>query len=1167
MKPIIIAASLMIILLASSSMFTFNGNTVNSQNASRNGSANSIALNFNFSSPRIVETSGYCSINISNLSNYGDPGEPVLPFKLAKILIPQNEEVRDIRVKADDEMTLKGNLPVEYGKTILPTLSDARVADHADQAIYNSQNPFPGESWSFISLQSMKGYEILLLKLFPVQYVPKAGDIVCFQRMTVTIDLTRGGKTSQFFRNNPEDRSVVQESVDNPILAETYTQTVGINKQIGLTSTNSYEYVIITSSALNSSFQPLVNWKNGRGVTTRTVLIEDIIKDSRYNSNGVFGDGTGSPYFNDTQARIRNFIKDAYLNWGTQYVLLGGDDGIIPARGVYDYAGNYTDYNIPCDMYYAGLDGSWDKDNDTLFGEAVYHWTGPENATAGEEADFFAEVYVGRAPVNNALQTANFVSKTIAYEQASQAGADYLSNLLAVGEMLDDVTQGGNGEDFVADLIPQYSLERLYDRDGTFSKAAVINELNSGVNIVSHDGHSNYRQVMGLTSTDVDNLINTKFFMVYSIGCFSAAFDTAVSGTTGAIAERFVTSQRGAFAYIGNSRYGWYCPASTDGPGDRYSRSFVSVLNDGTRNLGKALQLSKQEEPILDRWTCFTLNLLGDPETQIVTSVKTPTARFETKKNLLSPPHVGGTIDLNGTAAKSTALGSTFNNFTIEYGAGTDPASWTTMGITLTGYGRTEISDGKLGTWNATSIADGTYTLRLSVYGNNRVSRDKWTVSVTRNAGPVYIEADGYVNPTSAPIQQIGNVYTLTGDIVSDSDGIIIEKDGVILNGASHLVQGNGQGVGIALFGRSRVSVQNISVISHLYGILMEDSFSNVVFATHMNYNQFGFWLLNSSANEIIGNEAANNYFGLSLMSHSGGNLIKGNTIRENVGMYAAGLYVYESSGNVIYHNSFLNNMIQKKSQVYDAAWDCADPGLIDPSINIWDNGYPSGGNYWSDHDNTDHFKGVFQNETGSDEIADMPYVIDPDLAAPLGNKDNYPLQSTSFQDVAVVKVKTSKTVVGTGYSVTISIWVDNEGSYTESFNVTVSATRLVSGTIGVFNHVTLSSRTATTLDLSWNTTEWALGNYTISALISPAFGQNSLAGLSNGTVFLSIVGDTTGPAGWPDGKVDMRDTSNVARLFGTTYQSPAYDSNCDIFYDLRIDMRDVGIVAKNFGS
>jgi hypothetical protein len=55
-------------------------------------------------------------------------------------------------------------------------------------------------------------------------------------------------------------------------------------------------------------------------------------------------------------------------------------------------------------------------------------------------------------------------------------------------------------------------------------------------------------------------------------------------------------------------------------------------------------------------------------------------------------------------------------------------------------------------------------------------------------------------------------------------------------------------------------------------------------------------------------------------------------------------------------------------------------------SVNVWDDGYPSGGNYWSDHAGTDLRNGVYQNETGSDWIGDSSYTLNKD------NTDRYPL-------------------------------------------------------------------------------------------------------------------------------------------------------------------------------
>jgi hypothetical protein len=66
--------------------------------------------------------------------------------------------------------------------------------------------------------------------------------------------------------------------------------------------------------------------------------------------------------------------------------------------------------------------------------------------------------------------------------------------------------------------------------------------------------------------------------------------------------------------------------------------------------------------------------------------------------------------------------------------------------------------------------------------------------------------------------------------------------------------------------------------------------------------------------------------------------------------------------------------------------------------------------------------------------MGDTPYVIDAD------NLDRYPFMGPwpPKHDVAVISVTPSKTVVGQGYSLSISITAENQGDYTETFNVTV---------------------------------------------------------------------------------------------------------------------------------
>ncbi|HEX69427.1 MAG TPA: hypothetical protein ENG10_03945 [Candidatus Bathyarchaeota archaeon] len=198
--------------------------------------------------------------------------------------------------------------------------------------------------------------------------------------------------------------------------------------------------------------------------------------------------------------------------------------------------------------------------------------------------------------------------------------------------------------------------------------------------------------------------------------------------------------------------------------------------------------------------------------------------------------------------------------------------------------------------------------------------------------GTVYIRADGSIDPSDAPIITYDNVtYRLTDNIASFGDGIVVERDNLIIDGADHTLEGTEayESKGIDLSGRTNVTVQNTQ-IKHFY---------------------YGISLYSSSNNSIIGNNIANNEYGIAL----------------------------GYSSNSIYHNNFIGNA----EQVY----------LEGSYGNVWDDGYPSGGNYWSDYEGTDLFSGSYQNVTDGDGIGDTSYIIDED------NVDRYPLlgQFNSF--------------------------------------------------------------------------------------------------------------------------------------------------------------------------
>jgi parallel beta-helix repeat protein len=317
----------------------------------------------------------------------------------------------------------------------------------------------------------------------------------------------------------------------------------------------------------------------------------------------------------------------------------------------------------------------------------------------------------------------------------------------------------------------------------------------------------------------------------------------------------------------------------------------------------------------------------------------------------------------------------------------------------------------------------------------------------------IHIRADGGVEPSDSPILQEGDLYTLTDNITCNADGIVIERDNMMLNGAGHTLQGIGANptTGIDLSGRTNVTIKNTQIENFSYGIwlgssssssmsgnnitansyygiwlyqslynnisensiansvdgiMLSSSSNNSVSRNSLTNNRQGMWLDSSSSNSIVGNNittnsvygillvssssnsinennvAANSFSGIFLGSSSSNNSIGGNNVTannsygiwlvqsssdnsvtgNNIANNYRGIDLEHSSNNTIYHNSFRNNHTQVVSTT---------------SENVWDDGYPSGGNWWSDYNGTD---------ANGDGIGDEPYIVDAN------NTDRNPL-------------------------------------------------------------------------------------------------------------------------------------------------------------------------------
>jgi len=171
-------------------------------------------------------------------------------------------------------------------------------------------------------------------------------------------------------------------------------------------------------------------------------------------------------------------------------------------------------------------------------------------------------------------------------------------------------------------------------------------------------------------------------------------------------------------------------------------------------------------------------------------------------------------------------------------------------------------------------------------------------------------------------------------------------------------------------------------------------------------------------------------------------------------------------------------------------------------------------------------------------------------------------IQFGPADDVAVTNVMSSKTVVGQGYSLRINITLANPGSYTETFNVTAYANTTI---IATLTNITLTSGNSTTITFTWNTTGFAKGNYTISAIADTVPGETDTAdnSLTDGWIVVTVIGDING-----DFKVDIKDLVLVIKYFGSYPGSvKPWNPNADINCDNKVDIKDLVLLIKHYGE
>jgi hypothetical protein len=652
----------------------------------------------NLSELSFSKKDNYDVISFTDRNYTSKVSEPQLPVKTLSFVIPVDQKVSSITINNKTGQQLSGTynvMPVQKPVPLNMALPLSPV-DQPNPAIYNSTSPYPGVSYKIVNDGFPMGYHVVTIEFYPVEYIPASKILKLYTTINFTINYTANTANvllpvKQNFYSSELSKDYIKGLVANPNDVNTVSGGAREIKYstIAATSTNAAQrgmnpttlnvipdYIIITDQTLVSAFQPLADWKTQKGVNTIIVKTQDI-----YANYGGY----------DNAEKIRNYLKDAWVNFGCHYILLGGDaydnsqKEFVPARRCPVY---YSYLSLGTDFYFSTVQGNWNGNGNSIFGEDA------------DNADKSPVFQVGRAPVTTVAGATNFVNKVLTYEKMNNAGTankayvkntaffagdDYCSTTFQVPEHLN------TGTDNLLKISDGYHTLKVYNSYGTRSGTAELNKANTinamktgwssfgqswgNVHLMYHCDHSN-PTTMGVSSCkgetvnkqDMDALTNGAAYpqIFYSDGCDPNQF------TVDCIGKHYVNNvNAGCVAFLGNTDAGLW------GDDTRFESDFAGTLYDITRtgyynnknfHIGY-LNLYAASTNNSDFFRLKNRVLLGEPEMMVWTNTPVPltvsgVAYSATNKNItgtVSGLAVNANVMVTICAWKGTEIYSTVN--------------------------------------------------------------------------------------------------------------------------------------------------------------------------------------------------------------------------------------------------------------------------------------------------------------------------------------------------------------------------------------------------------------------------------------------------------------------------------------------------------------------------